>query len=185
MTVFAKSRYSIALLIIISCLGCDQTTKKLVQDNLPRWHTFSYFGDTLRLQYVENPGVAFSIGADWPDHIRWWLFSVGQGLFLLILAAHFIRNMPIHKAQFFGLALILGGGLGNFVDRLLRDGRVVDFLNVGIGNIRTAVFNVADMAITAGLLLLIYGLFGDNAEADDAGASKDGGDVAAGTELAE
>ncbi|RMD99821.1 MAG: signal peptidase II [Calditrichaeota bacterium] len=158
----ARSRFVLAILIIVTSLGCDQATKKLAQTTLPRWHSLSFFGDTVRLQYVENPGVAFSIGAQWPENVRWWLFSVGQGLFLLILAAHFLRNLTLQRCQFFGFALILGGGFGNFFDRIFRDGRVIDFLNIGFGNLRTAIFNVADISITTGLLLLIYGLFLDH-----------------------
>ncbi len=157
--VFKHSRILLALLIIVLCLGCDQTTKELAKENLPRWYSLSYLGDTIRLQYVENPGVAFSIGANWPDEVRWWLFNVGQGVFLLILAGYLVRNLSLQTSQFLGFAMILGGGVGNFTDRILRDGRVIDFLNIGIGEIRTAIFNVADIAITSGLLLLLYGLF--------------------------
>jgi signal peptidase II len=54
-----------------------------------------------------------------------------------------------------GMALIWGGGVSNFADRILSDGRVVDFLNLGIGSLRTGIFNVADVAIMAGVGLLI------------------------------
>ena len=58
-----------------------------------------------------------------------------------------------------GFALILAGGVGNLIDRVLNDGRVVDFMNVGIGRLRTGVFNVADMALMAGVgLVLVVGL---------------------------
>ncbi|HXC20398.1 MAG TPA: signal peptidase II, partial [Steroidobacteraceae bacterium] len=57
--------------------------------------------------------------------------------------------------RFIALALIAGGGISNLIDRLLYGGRVTDFLNVGIGSLRTGIFNVADMAILAGALLLI------------------------------
>ncbi|MDQ7053267.1 MAG: signal peptidase II [candidate division KSB1 bacterium] len=165
--IIKHSRILLALLIIVLCLGCDQTTKKLAKDNLPRWYSLSYLGDTIRLQYVENPGVAFSIGAHWPEDVRWWLFNVGQGVFLLILAAHLVRNLSLQTSQFLGFVLILGGGIGNFTDRVLRDGRVIDFLNIGIGNLRTAIFNVADIAITTGLILLIYGLFVERSQTED------------------
>lgn len=160
----ARARLTIAAIIILTCLGCDQTTKQFAQDKLPRWNAISYLGDTVRLQYVENPGVAFSIGADLPSEVRWWLFCVGQAVFLLILALHFMRNIAIHTSQFFGFAFILGGGLGNLADRIFRNGVVVDFLNLGIGSLRTAIFNMADVAITAGLVLLLWGMFGEQAK---------------------
>ncbi len=167
-----NSRLLLAFVIILMCLGCDQTTKKIAQDTLPRWYSISYLWDTIRLQYVENPGVAFSIGAQWSKEVRWWLFSFGQGLFLLILAAHLLRNLSIHFYQFLGFVLILGGGVGNFFDRVFRDGRVIDFLNIGIGNLRTAIFNVADIAISTGLVLLIYGLYREESEKKQSSATE-------------
>lgn len=72
--------FSFALLIIVTCVGCDQTTKHLAQTNLPIYQMFSYLGDTVRLQYVLNTGAAFSLGASLPENVRWWIFVVGQGL---------------------------------------------------------------------------------------------------------
>lgn len=155
-----RNRFLFALLIIVTCVGCDQTTKHLAQTNLPIYQMFSYLGDTVRLQYVLNTGAAFSLGASLPENVRWWIFVVGQGLFLLFLTLYLIKNHNLRRSQFYGFAMILGGGLGNFYDRIFREGAVVDFLNIGIGNyLRTAIFNVADIAITCGLALLIIGIY--------------------------
>jgi signal peptidase II len=62
------------------------------------------------------------------------------------------------------LALVAGGGISNLIDRLLYDGRVTDFLNVGIGGVRTGIFNVADMAIMAGALLLLVNMRASKAD---------------------
>ncbi|MFQ5628918.1 MAG: signal peptidase II [bacterium] len=156
----ARNRFLFALLIISTCVGCDQTTKHLAQTNLPIYQMFSYLGDTIRLQYVLNSGAAFSLGASLPEGVRWWIFVVGQGVFLLFLTMYLAKNHNLRRSQFYGFALILGGGLGNFYDRIFRDGAVVDFLNIGIGNfLRTAIFNVADIAITCGLVLLVIGIY--------------------------
>ena len=155
-----RNRFLFALLIITTSVGCDQTTKHLAQTNLPIYQMFSYFGDTVRLQYVLNTGAAFSLGATLPENVRWWIFVVGQGVFLLFLTLYLVKNHNLRRSQFYGFALILGGGLGNFYDRIFRDGAVVDFLNIGIGDsLRTAIFNVADIAITCGLVLLIVGIY--------------------------
>ncbi|MCB0052448.1 MAG: signal peptidase II, partial [Caldilinea sp.] len=64
------------------------------------------------------------------------------------------------------IALLLGGGIGNLIDRLVNEGRVIDFMNVGIGSLRTGVFNVADMAIMAGVgLIMLSALRGDRTAA--------------------
>jgi len=78
-------------------------------------------------------------------------------LALLLYALMELENL--HIWLLVGFALILAGGVGNLIDRVLNDGRVVDFMNVGIGRVRTGVFNVADMALMAGVgLVLIVGL---------------------------
>jgi signal peptidase II len=74
-------------------------------------------------------------------------------LIVLVCAALFARRL--RPARVIPLALVAGGGISNLIDRLVFDGRVTDFLNVGIGSFRTGIFNLADMAILAGALLLI------------------------------
>jgi signal peptidase II len=71
----------------------------------------------------------------------------------LVGASLFARRLG--PARFVALSLVAGGGISNLIDRFLYDGRVTDFLNVGIGSLRTGIFNLADMAILAGALLLI------------------------------
>jgi signal peptidase II len=70
-----------------------------------------------------------------------------------VCASLFARRLG--TARIVPLALVAGGGLSNLIDRLMYDGRVTDFLNVGIGTLRTGIFNLADMAILGGALLLI------------------------------
>ena len=76
----------------------------------------------------------------------------GVGWFLLF-------RRDIDRVAFAALGLILAGGVGNLIDRVRLDGIVIDFLNLGIGGVRTGIFNVADIAITAGFLLLLPTLF--------------------------
>ncbi len=163
---FYLKRLYYSLLIVIVCLVVDQTTKMIAHENLPRFQRFSYAQDTIRLQYAENAGAAFSLGANLPKSIRWAIFGIGQGIFLLVLAGYLIKNRDQARVQFYGFVFILGGGLGNFLDRLYRKGIVVDFLNIGLGNIRTAIFNVADMAITLGLAMLIWNVFQQSGKGD-------------------
>lgn len=108
----------------------------------------SFLADTVRLAYVENTGGFLSLGADLPPVLRTVVFTGATGLLLLGLGVFALRVQ--HAAwPAFGLALFVGGGLSNWFDRVMR-GSVVDFMNVGIGPLRTGVFNVADMAIMFG-----------------------------------
>ena len=68
-------RYSLVLLVLV-CVGCDQVTKAVARSSLPRYHRFSYLGDTVRLEYTENPGAFLSLGADLSPSVRFWISSV-------------------------------------------------------------------------------------------------------------
>jgi signal peptidase II len=74
---------------------------------------------------------------------------------LLALFAYALFVRAGQASLIFALALVLGGGSSNLIDRFVNDGYVVDFINLGAGPIRTGIFNVADVAITAGVLLLL------------------------------
>ncbi len=114
----------------------------------------SFAGDLFRLQYAENTGAFLSLGSSLPEHWRQWIFTVFVGVFLIGLHLYVVFSRDLHFNHVACLSLVCGGGLSNLIDRIAYGGRVVDFLNVGIGSIRTGIFNVADMAITAGAILL-------------------------------
>ena len=136
------------LLLVIGTIGCDRVTKQLATESLAGTPTQSFFADTVRLTYAENPGGFLSLGAAMSPGLRTAVFSVATGAMLVVLA--FVgwrqRNRAWHAAA---LALFIAGGASNWVDRF-NHGHVVDFLNVGIGWLRTGVFNVADAAIMLG-----------------------------------
>jgi signal peptidase II len=117
--------------------------------------TESLFADSLRLQLTQNPGSFLSMGASLPSSLRFTLFTAAVAVLLIgiVCASLFARRLS--TSRFVALALVAGGGLSNLIDRLVYDGRVTDFLNVGIGSLRTGIFNLADMAILAGAMLLI------------------------------
>jgi signal peptidase II len=111
--------------------------------------------DTVRLGYAENAGGFLSLGADLPRQSRTAVFTIATGLALLVLVAMAVRDRLAGPSGV-GLVLFVAGGASNWIDRVLS-GSVVDFLNVGIGPLRTGVFNVADVAIMVGAGLVAYG----------------------------
>ena len=143
------------LQIILLCVGLDQATKWLAKRYLAPDGLISFAADTLRLQYAENTGAFLSLGSSLPQPWRHIVFTVLVGLFLLALLAYVLFNRTLPETYRLSLSLVCGGGTSNLIDRVIYDGRVVDFLNAGIGPIRTGVFNVADMAITTGAILLL------------------------------
>ena len=96
------------------------------------------------------------LGAAIPENIRFWVFSVFVALFLIIMFFYLVFSKSFTARQIFILSVILGGGMGNLIDRLMNDGRVADFMNVGIGPVRTGIFNVADLYITFGAIYLVW-----------------------------
>ncbi|MEQ1875542.1 MAG: signal peptidase II [Bdellovibrionia bacterium] len=145
-------RFSLILMIVFSTIGCDQATKIVARDTLRAIGSLSYLNNTIRLQYTENPGAFLSLGAELPPHYRFAIFTILAGIFLSILGYRAFYGRAGIPA-ILGLALMLGGGVGNLIDRFAR-GQVIDFMNIGVGGIRTGIFNIADVAVVAGLLLI-------------------------------
>jgi signal peptidase II len=143
--------------ILIASVGCDQVTKDIATSALRSEPTRQYLGDLFRLTWATNEGAFLSLGANLPQEVRHWVFTVGVGLFLLALAIYTLTNKKLGPWELSGYTLLLGGGASNWLDRARFDGRVVDFMNLGIGNLRTGIFNVADVVIIVGFGVLLLG----------------------------
>jgi signal peptidase II len=138
----------VLVMVIGATIGCDRMTKHIAATTLSDAPTRSFLADTFRLEYVENTGAFLGLGRDWPRHVRTAVFGLGNGLLLVALAVVAGRaRWP--KRALVGVALFVAGGASNLLDRITH-GMVIDFMNVGIGSVRTGIFNVADMAIMLG-----------------------------------
>ena len=154
-----NSRAPLILAILGVGIAIDQVTKWLAKKYLAPDGFFSFAGDTFRLQYAENSGAFLSLGSSLPEPWRHLVFTVFVAIFLLALLAFLFFSRSVPKDLIILLALVCTGGLSNLIDRIAYGGRVVDFLNVGIGPLRTGIFNVADMAITGGAIFLLIDNF--------------------------
>jgi signal peptidase II len=156
----AGTRWGLTAFVLFTCVGCDQWTKKLATEHLQQVSApIRFLGDTLRIQYAENPGAFLGAGANLPAPVRFWILVVINAVFLAVIAiltAVAASRTHLGITHTIAAALLLAGGLGNLVDRIFHNGLVVDFLNLGIGQLRTGIFNVADMAIMAGFAILIF-----------------------------
>jgi signal peptidase II len=150
-------------LAIGATIGCDRVTKQIAATKLTGMPRQSFLADIIRLEYVENTGAFLGLGADWPPAVRTALFGIGNGLLLLLMGILAIRHRWPTLARF-GVALFVAGGSSNLLDRLAR-GSVIDFMNVGLGPLRTGIFNVADMAIMFGAGLVILASYRPNVDA--------------------
>lgn len=134
-------------------VALDQYTKHLARTRLafsaPR--RFSI----LTLLYAENSGAFLSLGANLPPQTRSLIFSGVVAAALAIGLYALMTNRVGSTADSIAVAFILGGGIGNLIDRFFRGGRVSDFLFMSLGPLHTGVFNVADIAITGGVIWLM------------------------------
>ncbi len=146
----------IAIVILSSCIGCDQATKTMATQTLQDKPPKSYLADTVRLSYALNPGGFLSFGSGLPDQVRTVVFIALNSCLLAGICVFLYVKRNVSTALFVSLVLVLAGGIGNLIDRLSNHGLVTDFLNVGIGSLRTGVFNVADMAVMFGAMAVGY-----------------------------
>jgi signal peptidase II len=146
---------------LLLCVGCDQATKVAAQRYLSTEPTSSYLADTVRLTYLQNRGAFLSLGADWPDWARLLMFTV-VSMIMVVAALVFVGQRLRTDKEFkwwspaAAATLLAAGGIGNLIDRFIRDGAVIDFMNLGIGPVRTGVFNVADVHIMAALAMFFF-----------------------------
>ena len=149
----------ITVLVTLLLVGCDQITKQFAFVYLPKDQMDSYFNDLLRVGYRENMGAFLGLGNSLSEETRFWLFVVIIGSLLFGLLCYLITSKKQPFSSIFALTFVFAGGVSNFYDRIVNDGAVVDFLNIGVGTLRTGIFNIADVAIMFGVLVLLLAQF--------------------------
>jgi signal peptidase II len=144
----------ILCVFVLMTVGCDHVTKHIATTSLKDSPGHSFFADTVRLEYAENTGGMLSLGGDLSGTARAVIFKVGVGIMLFGLAIGLIK-VSLTRWAMIGLSLAWAGGISNWIDRVIS-GSVVDFMNVGIGSLRTGIFNVADIAVFLGAFVFIF-----------------------------
>ncbi len=150
--------------VLTLCVGCDQTTKYMAESYLSTHNVLTFWGDTFRLQLAHNSGAFLGLGSTLPLSIREGFFTLGVGSGLLFLLGYAIFSRSASPKAILACALFFAGGVSNLLDRLRDDGAVIDFMNIGIGSLRTGIFNVADINIMVGALILASSLLRDQTE---------------------
>jgi signal peptidase II len=149
-----RPKIVLVVALVAAIIAVDLVTKAVAERMLADRPTIHLLGDTVRIGYVLNAGVFLSLGHALSPRLRFWLFVVGVSGVLAMLLGLTFRDPRFRKAEVVAVASIVGGGVGNLCDRV-QLGVVRDFMNVGVGSLRTGIFNVADMAITFGGIALI------------------------------
>ncbi|HVT57166.1 MAG TPA: signal peptidase II [Thermoanaerobaculia bacterium] len=141
--------------VVLSCVSCDQVTKSIARASLAASPPISLLSGFVHLELAHNRGAFLSLGEGLPDGLRYLLFVVLVSAALVLTLVFALRLQVNGSLPLVALSLLAGGGLGNLIDRLAHGGAVVDFISVGFGPLRSGVFNLADAAITSGVLLLL------------------------------
>jgi signal peptidase II len=140
--------------VVPAVVAVDQATKWLVDRHLALHDSRVLVQGLLRLTYVRNEGAAFGIGNDWGLPHQALVFTAASLLALLAIGAYAWRLPADQRLARAGLGLILGGAVGNLLDRA-RLGYVIDFIDAHWGTHHWPAFNAADSAITIGVALLV------------------------------
>ncbi len=158
-----KARLFWPLLFLLLLSDC--TTKRLAEERLPGLYVpHEIVGDVVRFTLAYNPYAAFSLSLG--PYSRW----IFVGLTIVILGALlwlYRAAQPRDDRQVAALALICGGALGNLYDRVRSPRGVVDFIDVGVGHWRFWTFNIADVAITVGSVVLAIALWREGSEPEN------------------
>jgi len=145
------------LLIVFFAISTDQITKTMAKHFLHPGEVVQVVDNLFVLMYAENEGAFLGLGSSLPLPLRTWALVILPTVLLVVFIIWlFLREKNPSLLHIITMASIVGGGISNLFDRLVYDGRVIDFMNFGIGPyFRTGILNVADLWITFGALVLI------------------------------
>ena len=139
----------VSLLVLADC-----TTKQVAAERLEPEHVpHEVLGDVVRFTLAYNPGASFSVSLG--EHSRWILAALAFGV-LGVLMVQYLRAAAHDRMLALALGFVVAGACGNLLDRLRRPRGVVDFIDIGFGDVRFWTFNLADVAVFCGAVLLAH-----------------------------
>lgn len=154
MDIFGRFRLIIAFFVMLATAGCDQAVKHLARNSLSEGHPITYANGVVQFMLAQNPGAFLSIGETLPLAVRHVVnLLILAGLLGVIVSV--ISSKKVSSIQFLGILLACGGALGNIIDRFSATGTVTDFMILRFGRLRTGIFNVADVAVLAGIFIFL------------------------------
>lgn len=143
--------FAIVAITLAVNLGLDRITKFLAETYLRGTRGYTFLFGSIVARYAENSGAFLSLGAQWPAWLKYAVLLAAPTLLCLYALYHCLFHETDRLKTIF-LVSAIAGGLGNLADRTFNNFMVVDFLNFGIGRLRTGVLNVADLSITFGFI---------------------------------
>jgi signal peptidase II len=146
------------LLILGSNVGCDQFSKKLVRQKVGALEEISLIHNYVTLTKIENTGAFLSLGQTLPQPIKIVVLTILPLLALVFALLILLTRNNLTYLSIWGMSFIVGGGIGNIYDRIVH-GSVTDFLHIDFGIFETGIFNLADVSIMTGMLMVLADLY--------------------------
>ncbi len=149
-------RVLLILSLVTLNIGCDQYSKSVVREKIEYNELIEVFSDHVILTKVENSGAFLGMGSSMHPILRKIFLLIIPALALIILLFSILIKTGLDKGIIVGLSFIIGGGIGNLFDRIVY-GTVTDFLHIDFGFIGSGIFNMADVSVMVGtILILLY-----------------------------
>ena len=152
------SRLLLILALLVVNIGCDRITKEIAQAHLKGQPVVRVVGDVFILTYSENTGALLGLGGDLPAWARLVFLALIPAIVLVWLLGYVLRRREMPVLLLTGWCCVIAGGFSNVFDRLFNDGRVVDFMNFGIGSLRTGILNCADLSLVGGIIVVLIAM---------------------------
>jgi len=153
------ARHTLFILLLLTLtFGVDRISKLIVRHKMEDFDRRRYFGNHFIIERVENYGAFLSLGDSLEGVVRTIVLNILPLIVLVFGTGFILVKTEIEKRYLYGIILVLGGGFGNLYDRIVYGG-VTDFFQIKFGILQTGVFNVADMAIMAGMIIILLNSF--------------------------
>ena len=157
-----RKRNLLITTIVFLSIILDQISKIWVRNNFESYIENSIIGDVFTLIKVENTGAFLGMGSELSEIPRVLLLIVLPIIVLISITIYTYIDKSLDKISIIGFSLIIGGGIGNIFDRIVY-GSVTDFLYLDFGGVfKTGIFNIADLSVTTGMILILIYSFKKN-----------------------
>lgn len=143
----------VSLIVIFCNISCDQITKEKVRTEISINETINIVNNNFILTKVENTGAAMSLGENLSPKFKIVFLQILPVLILFLMFAYIIKEKKVSKLNLIAVSFIIGGGIGNIYDRILYNS-VTDFMYLEFGGLHTGIFNMADVSVVVGTLLI-------------------------------
>lgn len=148
-------RIAIIVLVLLN-IGCDQLSKSVVRKNIDARETIELVGKKFILTKVENDGAMLGLGSELSPILKIIFLQVLPVIVLFILLFRILHRSDMNKWLVFAFACVIGGGIGNLIDRIAY-GEVTDFFHINLGGyFKTGIFNMADVSVTMGVFVILF-----------------------------